>query len=416
MIQNHNRSVIMFPVFESHLNATPSFSANFLLKAKHLLEQSHVNVNKPPLKRCTYPDQIRNGGALKRSPFLSLKELCFTVTFDVQFVKKLLTDLINHWQRHENELNWKRLNQYDTTKTTKPHFLDFCRKRWKGLDPIDDIRTLRSIKNNYNIGATDVAMLCCPQYADVFRRALDDPQVDYRSLSWPEQLVWVAFQFSKEDFISGHRINAAFKQDLTQYGSIFEKVIHEDLLQSGCPRSEFWSEDEIARFQEETEGERRSTPDFLFHSPHLVCGRMIRWIEVKGGRIFPGISEPDRETKFIRQVERYVERWGSGIVIWQRDFAQGIYDHPSVLHVNYGRRIAWYDQDGTKHGPECVADLVNSQPDIKHAMRANDGENVHQILSSIAQNAKENAQNVQNQIPYFNRVFVDESNFSTLSV
>eukprot|EP00611_Tribonema_gayanum_P029827 TRINITY_DN810_c0_g1_i1.p1 TRINITY_DN810_c0_g1~~TRINITY_DN810_c0_g1_i1.p1 ORF type:complete len:785 (-),score=123.74 TRINITY_DN810_c0_g1_i1:526-2880(-) len=77
-----------------------------------------------------------------------------------------------------------------------------------------------------------------------------------------------------------------------------------------------------------------STPDVLLLQPLFAWGQMVHWVEAKVGMVVPGISAPRRVTALQMQLQRYVQEFGTGIVVWRDGYSDQIASLvPGVTHV-----------------------------------------------------------------------------------
>lgn len=65
------------------------------------------------------------------------------------------------------------------------------------------------------------------------------------------------------------------------------------------------------------------TPDILFRTGFVVNGTSeVHWIDSKGSCLLPGFAFASQVKRIRRQLEKYVELFGPGLVIWQGPFAE----------------------------------------------------------------------------------------------
>lgn len=91
-------------------------------------------------------------------------------------------------------------------------------------------------------------------------------------------------------------------------GQIGEKIVEEKLRTMGL------------NFKTEKELETQKTPDFLFEEPIELFGKKIRWIESKA--LFADYKIYELYSK--KQIIKYKEMFGEGIVIFWRGHLEGI--------------------------------------------------------------------------------------------
>ncbi|KAG8629827.1 hypothetical protein KVT40_001446 [Elsinoe batatas] len=62
------------------------------------------------------------------------------------------------------------------------------------------------------------------------------------------------------------------------------------------------------------------TPDVLFLSPTEVCGRTVKWIEYKD--MFGFKKNPFIHKKHVKQVRRYKDQFGDGMIVYKLGFEE----------------------------------------------------------------------------------------------
>jgi hypothetical protein len=94
-------------------------------------------------------------------------------------------------------------------------------------------------------------------------------------------------------------------------GLEFESLLESHLVSRGLA---FHSEHSLR-----LAGKASKTPDFLLAAPILVHGHVVNWIDSKAHFASPGLKREQIEG----QLRQYVNRSGSGMVIYWLDFVEG---------------------------------------------------------------------------------------------
>lgn len=92
-----------------------------------------------------------------------------------------------------------------------------------------------------------------------------------------------------------------------------ENRLEEDLRKAGYPPNSYKTEEQLTK-----DGEPEATPDVLFNEPQTIRGKRVKWIDAKNACDIPGVT-PERVMEALRrQVEKYVERFGPGAILWTK--------------------------------------------------------------------------------------------------
>jgi hypothetical protein len=86
----------------------------------------------------------------------------------------------------------------------------------------------------------------------------------------------------------------------------------------------------------------RSTPDILFAQPVHLQGKQCRWIEYKN--TFGFKKNPFVHSKQRKQLTRYVEQFGAGIVVYKLGFEQNLLNMGGVSIVREVEVFAWFQK------------------------------------------------------------------------
>ena len=122
-------------------------------------------------------------------------------------------------------------------------------------------------------------------------------------------------------------------------GSSFEDKV-ERWINSELPNSTYIKEDEIKLRKGETFGGLRLskyTPDILFEHPVRIAqsSAEIRWIDAKKHFIDPAFSTDKEVESISRQLKRYIENYGRGLVVWSNSFSEEwSQTEPNVFHTS----------------------------------------------------------------------------------
>lgn len=132
------------------------------------------------------------------------------------------------------------------------------------------------------------------------------------------QLLHEALQNITYDDISGYKLSPSSELTMRDHSLEGEKILITDLKRSLALTSEdFTTEDEMMAALAEGES-RPLTPDVLFKTPQMICGKLCHWVEAKHSVAVPGIS-PDRFIADIKkQTDKYVATFGPGVILWTK--------------------------------------------------------------------------------------------------
>lgn len=89
---------------------------------------------------------------------------------------------------------------------------------------------------------------------------------------------------------------------------------------------------EMVREQSELLGRPVRTPDLLFLDHVYINGHPVAWLDAKH---FYGADVDFQRKKMKKQMNRYIEEWGSGAIIFRHGFCENLY-LPGVLMLDSG--------------------------------------------------------------------------------
>ena len=99
---------------------------------------------------------------------------------------------------------------------------------------------------------------------------------------------------------------------------LFEKVLCDHFEENGV---RFRTQTELLKEQVEAEGRPVRTPDLLMLDHVEINGVPVAWIDAKH---FYGANLSFQRKKTQKQVNRYVEEWGHGAIIYRHGFCDGL--------------------------------------------------------------------------------------------
>lgn len=92
-----------------------------------------------------------------------------------------------------------------------------------------------------------------------------------------------------------------------------ENRLVEDLRKAGYPPNSYKTEEQLTK-----DVVPEATPDVLFNELQIIRGKQVNWIDAKNAGDIPGVT-PERVMEALRgQVEKYVERFGPGAILWTK--------------------------------------------------------------------------------------------------
>jgi len=92
-----------------------------------------------------------------------------------------------------------------------------------------------------------------------------------------------------------------------------ENRLVEDLRKAGHPPNSYKTEAQLTK-----DVVPEATPDVLFDELQIIRGKQVNWIDAKNAGDIPGVT-PERVMEALRrQVEKYVERFGPGAILWTK--------------------------------------------------------------------------------------------------
>ncbi|CAE8587114.1 unnamed protein product [Polarella glacialis] len=122
-------------------------------------------------------------------------------------------------------------------------------------------------------------------------------------------------------------------------GKVAEELLEGELLKSGMRQAEYITEQQLRDIQVRLFGKVMfPTPDVVFRRPCIVqhaqsattSPRSVRWIDVKDSIVVPGCTMQVRCKKFQLQMQKYVDHFGEGAVIWRHGWVESLQVPKSV--------------------------------------------------------------------------------------
>ena len=87
---------------------------------------------------------------------------------------------------------------------------------------------------------------------------------------------------------------------------------------------------EMVKEQQEAHGRPVRTPDLLFLDDVTINGQPVAWIDAKH---FYGADVDFQRKKMKKQMQRYIDEWGSGAIVFRHGFCENLY-LPGVLMLD----------------------------------------------------------------------------------
>ena len=119
----------------------------------------------------------------------------------------------------------------------------------------------------------------------------------------------------------------------------YEQKVEEWVVEN-IPEVNFLTEKEIRSGKIRSYGGlrlfRRVTPDLLFEEPVMLESEEvpIRWIDAKNATYDPAFTSPELMAGLFDQMEKYVDKYGCGLVVWGKQFSEEWNEatRPNVVH------------------------------------------------------------------------------------
>lgn len=140
-------------------------------------------------------------------------------------------------------------------------------------------------------------------------------------------------EYCKQDELFGYLMDTEAVDSMKKNGNYGENLVKIDLCKLGITADAYLTEEQqqasVLQSTDESDSKIVATPDFLFHNPVRIFDKEIRWIEVKNYVIVPGISADVVIERLKRQVAKYEQHYGDGLVIFTRPegFSDSLREH-----------------------------------------------------------------------------------------
>ena len=108
---------------------------------------------------------------------------------------------------------------------------------------------------------------------------------------------------------------------------LFEVVVGNFLDQNGI---NYRRQEDLLKEQQEEHGRPVNTPDFLILDHLEINGEPVAWIDAKN---FYGANLSFTKKKTKKQMNRYIDEWGSGAIVYRHSFCDGL-KIPGVLMLD----------------------------------------------------------------------------------
>lgn len=89
-------------------------------------------------------------------------------------------------------------------------------------------------------------------------------------------------------------------------------------------------QDELLKEQQKEHGRPLNTPDFLIMDRLVINGQEVAWIDAKN---FYGANVSFAKKKTKKQMNRYIDEWGAGAIVYRHGFCKGVVI-PGVLMLD----------------------------------------------------------------------------------
>ena len=123
---------------------------------------------------------------------------------------------------------------------------------------------------------------------------------------------------------------ASVDQSETQVkADLFEDILADWFLEQGV---RLRRQPEMVKEQSEALGRPVRTPDILFLDHVYINGHPVAWIDAKH---FYGADVDFQRKKMKKQMDRYIEEWGSGAIMFRHGFCENLY-LPGVQMLDSG--------------------------------------------------------------------------------
>lgn len=109
---------------------------------------------------------------------------------------------------------------------------------------------------------------------------------------------------------------------------LFEVVVGNFLDGLGI---QYRRQNELWKEQEKEHGRPINTPDFLIMDDLRINGQPVAWIDAKN---FYGANVSFAKKKTRKQMNRYIDEWGSGAIVYRHGFCDGL-QIPGVLMLDH---------------------------------------------------------------------------------
>ena len=114
------------------------------------------------------------------------------------------------------------------------------------------------------------------------------------------------------------RVTHVNQSETHHAADLFEKVLCDHFDANGV---RFRTQTDLLKEQVEAEGRPVRTPDLLMLDHVEINGVPVAWIDAKH---FYGANLSFQRKKTQKQVNRYVEEWGHGAIIYRHGFCDGL--------------------------------------------------------------------------------------------
>lgn len=108
---------------------------------------------------------------------------------------------------------------------------------------------------------------------------------------------------------------------------LFEVVVQNFLDKKGI---KYRRQEDLLKEQQKEHGRPLNTPDFLIMDELKINGKFIAWIDAKN---FYGANVSFAKKKTKKQMNRYIDEWGAGAIVYRHGFCDGM-KIPGVLMLD----------------------------------------------------------------------------------
>ncbi|KAJ1415358.1 hypothetical protein B484DRAFT_482111 [Ochromonadaceae sp. CCMP2298] len=160
--------------------------------------------------------------------------------------------------------------------------------------------------------------------------------VDNNSRRKQLHVVKDAQTLAPDDKVAGHYLSVSAKGELLKRGGKGESELVKVLRSMGVHQNQYRTQEELL----DDPNTKDATPDVKFNSPYRILGFWCMWVEVKNCICVPGVTPYQTLRKAKDQTDKYVEKYGPGVVLWGKlGFCESIKAQMSdqIMHLCWAK-------------------------------------------------------------------------------